>query len=93
MWIKIPTLSRNVIFCIIASLLYMILSIPEIKDFVGHYIYLSKHDDIESNHRYYLVFIHSILFGCLLYLLLYLYPRHLPMNIGKNIVKLPNLMK
>mgnify|MGYP006192503185 CR=1 FL=1 len=89
MWIGIPTLSRPVKFCIVASIIYMIVSFPEMKDFIGHYTSLSKHDDIESNDRYYLVIIHSLLFGCLVYVVLYLYPLNISMNMGK----LPNLLK
>ena len=48
MWIGIPHISRAHLFCIFASLLFMILSLPILKDFIGHYIYLSKHDDIDS---------------------------------------------
>jgi len=84
MWIGIPYtkygfnvslryVSRKVIFCFLATLLYALLSLPETNKLIGSQIYLSKFDDIDSNDRYYLLIIHSIIYGLLIYILLISY--------------------
>jgi len=81
MWIGIPytkykyhfTVPRRIIFSLLATLLYAFLSLPETNMFVGSYIDLSRFDDIESNDRYSLLVIHSIIFGLLLYVLVGVY--------------------
>jgi len=71
--IPLPTLSRKVIFCLLASVLYAIISLPETNKLIGSQINLIKFDDIESNDRYYLLAIHSAVFGLVLYGLLTMY--------------------
>jgi len=85
MWIGIPyttyryhfKIPRKILFCMLSTLLYAILSLPETNKLVGHFVDLSQFDDIESHDRYYLLGIHSIVFGILMYALLFMYnPIH-----------------
>ena len=84
MWIGIPyttygynlIVPRKIIFCLLASVLYALISLPETNKFIGSYINLTRFDDIESNDRYYLLGIHSIVFGLTMYLLLLVYSPH-----------------
>lgn len=81
MWLGIPytkygysiVIPRMFIFCLIISLGYIVISLPETKHFVGSYINLTQHDDVESDDRYYIVFIHGFIYGLLMYLLLRIY--------------------
>jgi len=93
MWIGIPytkykyyfTVPRKLVFCIIATILYALLSLPETNKLVGSFVDLTKFDDIESHDRYYLLAIHSIVFGLLMFLLISLYnPYKQTINIQKN---------
>jgi len=81
MWIGIPytnygysvKLPRTLIFCVLAGLLYLIITLPETKEFVGSYTGLERHDDTESNDKYYLLIIHTLVFTFLIYVLIRFY--------------------
>tara|TARA_B100001093_G_C26323909_1_gene798859 strand:+ start:248 stop:553 length:306 start_codon:yes stop_codon:yes gene_type:complete len=81
MWIGIPytkysytfTIPRMLIFYVLTCILYIVISLPETKHFVGSYIQLTKPDDVESNDRYYIVIVHGFVFGLLMYGLLQVY--------------------
>ena len=69
----IPTIPRMFIFCAIVSVLFWIFSLPSVKHFIGSYVYLTKHDDTESDDKYYLSMIQSVLFSVLIFVLLKFY--------------------
>tara|TARA_B100000212_G_C27337567_1_gene517558 strand:+ start:436 stop:738 length:303 start_codon:yes stop_codon:yes gene_type:complete len=81
MWIGIPytkygfniQVNRKLIFFIFLGLLYCIISLPETIRIVGSYTDLTRHDDIESDDKYYLLIIHTFVFTFLAYVLFRFY--------------------
>ena len=64
---------RKMFFCFFSMVLYLIIAMPDTNRYVGSHIYLYKYDDISKNDRYYLWFIHSIVFAIAMYVLLMFY--------------------
>jgi hypothetical protein len=81
MWVGIPyttygyrfSPSRKLLFCAMATVLYMVLSLPDTYKLVGSLLNFEKYDDNESNDRYYLVAIHSVVFLVAIYFMVTLY--------------------
>ena len=81
MWLGIPSTSygyrfspsRKLIFCLMATVLYLVLSLPETNKLVGSLLNYQKYDDNESYDRYYLVGIHGVVFFMVVYFMVTLY--------------------
>ncbi len=82
--ISLPVIPRMFIFCLICSVIYIGLDLPQTKRVVGSITGFSKFDDIDSNDKYYLTLIHGLVFGLVMFLLLKIYNPYLIQK--KNIV-------
>jgi hypothetical protein len=67
------SLSNKTYFCIGLMVLFLLLANPGVYKIVGGIIGLEKYDDNRSYHKFYLLFIHSIVYCLIIYLLLSLY--------------------
>ena len=67
------SLSNKTYFCIGLMVLFFILSNPGVYKIVGGIIGLEEYEDNTSYHKYYLLFIHSIVYGIIIYLILTIY--------------------
>lgn len=68
-----PTISRKIIFCLLSMILYLIVAMPDTNKYIGSYLELDHYDDTSQNDRYYLWFIHSVVFAIAMYILLMFY--------------------
>ena len=66
-------LSKHTYFCFFTMILYLIVAMPDTNKYIGEHLHLDKYDNVTSNHRYYLWFIHSIIMAILMYILLLFY--------------------
>ena len=64
---------RKIFFCFFSMILYLIVAMPDTNKFIGDYISLYHYDDNSQNDRYYLWFIHSVVFAVAMYVLLMFY--------------------
>tara|TARA_Y100000389_G_C17344616_1_gene455183 strand:+ start:467 stop:796 length:330 start_codon:yes stop_codon:yes gene_type:complete len=67
------SLSNKTYFCIGLVVLFMVLANPPIYKLVGGILGLHEYEDKKSYHKYYLVGIHSIIYGLIIYLILSIY--------------------
>jgi len=68
-------------------ILYLIVAMPDTNKYIGKYLGLNKYDDVTENDRYYLWFIHSIVFALLMFVLLMLYNPN--PGIGGTVIETP----
>tara|TARA_Y100000389_G_scaffold16567_1_gene14619 strand:- start:3913 stop:4158 length:246 start_codon:yes stop_codon:yes gene_type:complete len=54
-------------------ILYLIVAMPDTNKYIGSYLELDHYDDTSQNDRYYLWFIHSVVFAIAMYILLMFY--------------------
>ena len=66
-------LSIQFYFSIAIMILYLIVAFPGTNKYVGSYLGLHNYDNVTSNDRYYLLFVHSIVMSLLTYILLMVY--------------------
>ena len=67
------TVSRKIYFCFFSMILYLIVAMPDTNKHIGSYLNLPNYDDYNEYDRYYLWFIHSVIYGLLMFVLLILY--------------------
>lgn len=67
------SLSNKTYFCIGLTVLFLIIANPEFYKIVGGVIGLSNYEDNRSYHKFYLLFIHSIVYGLIIYFVLSIY--------------------
>lgn len=85
--VTIPSIPRMVVFCLITSLLYIALTIPQTMRLTGSLTELERFDDIDSHDKYYLLAIHSGVFGLLMYLLLNTYNPYVVHHVTHRVAK------
>lgn len=74
------TVPRKVIFCALSMVIYLLVAMPDINKIVGKIFDLHDYDDKTKPDRYYLLLIHTVVFGFLMFILLMLYnpnPSHI----------------
>ena len=65
--------SNKTFFCIGLMVLFLIIANPAFYKIVGSIIGLHNYEDHKSYHKYYLLFIHSIVYAIIIYLVLQIY--------------------
>ena len=86
------TIPRKIIFCLFSMVLYLLVAMPDINKVVGKVFDLNEYDDYTKNDRYYLLLIHTVAFGLLMYIVLMLYnpnPSHISHSLTHHAVKAP----
>lgn len=68
---------RKMVFAVLASVIYVIVARPETYKFVGSILGLDNYDDPFQSDRDILLYIHSVVMGLLIFILLLFYN---PMN-------------
>ena len=67
------TISNKTYFCVFLMMLFLIIANPGTYKIVGDIIGLDGYDDTRSYHRFYLLFIHAIIYGGIIYVVLSIY--------------------
>jgi len=82
------SISNKTYFCIFLMLLFLLIGNPGTYKIVGKFIKLEEYDDFRSHHRFYLLLIHSIIYGLIVYIALSIYnpftSSHKPKLIHKS---------
>ena len=77
MWTFIRLHARKIVFLCLVSVLYYSVAHPSTYNFVGSIVSLDEYDNANKPDRYTLLIVHSVIMGCLSFLLLLVYN---PMN-------------
>jgi len=67
------TISNKTYFCLALIVLYLIVANPGVYKYVGDIIGLRNYEDNRSFHKFYLLFIHAIIYGGIIYVVLSIY--------------------